>query len=61
MKALLATKMLAGVAIIVPLYLVATRVGLYDTRSALVVVYSATVIPPPSGCSEALSRACPRS
>jgi multiple sugar transport system permease protein len=45
MKALLATKMLAGVAIIVPLYLVMSRIGLYDTRIALVSVYSATVIP----------------
>lgn len=45
MKALLATKMLAGVAIIVPLYLVVSRIGLYDTRTALIVVYSATVIP----------------
>lgn len=45
MKALLATKMLAGVAIIVPLFLVVSRIGLYDTRIALVVVYAATVIP----------------
>jgi ABC-type glycerol-3-phosphate transport system permease component len=45
MKAIMATKMLAGVAIIVPLYLVVSRVGLYDTRTALVVVYTATVIP----------------
>ena len=45
MKALLATKMLAGVAIIVPLYLVISRIGLYDTRTALIAVYAATVIP----------------
>lgn len=45
MKALLATKMLAGVAIIVPLYLVISRIGAYDTRTALVGVYAATVLP----------------
>ena len=45
MKALLATKMLAGVAIIVPLYLVISRIGAYDTRTALIAVYAATVLP----------------
>lgn len=39
------TVMIPGVSIIVPLYLIATRTGLYDTYSVLVIVYCASVIP----------------
>jgi len=39
------TIMIPGVSIIVPLYLIAVRTGVYDTYAVLVIVYSASVIP----------------
>lgn len=40
-----ATIMIPGVSIIVPLYLLAVDVGLYDTYLALILVYSAWLVP----------------
>jgi ABC-type glycerol-3-phosphate transport system permease component len=39
------TIMIPGISIIVPLYLIAVDVGLYDTYAVLVVVYCATIVP----------------
>lgn len=43
--AMWSTIMIPGVSIIVPLYMVAVDVGLYDTLVALVLVYSAWLVP----------------
>jgi len=42
---MLATSMIPAVATIVPLYLLSVQVGLYDTNWALIIVYSAWLIP----------------
>lgn len=42
---LLATSMIPGIAVLVALYLLASRVGLYDTHAALVLIYSAMQVP----------------
>jgi len=42
---ILTTVMIPGIAVLVPLYMIATRVGLHDTYLVLVLVYSAWQIP----------------
>jgi multiple sugar transport system permease protein len=45
MSILWATNMLGGVAVILPLYLVSARLGIYDTKFVLVLVYAGTTVP----------------
>ncbi|MCU1556362.1 MAG: hypothetical protein JWN09_357, partial [Microbacteriaceae bacterium] len=42
---ILMTSMIPGIAILVPLYFLAVKLGLYDTYAALVIVYTAWQIP----------------
>lgn len=42
---ILMTSMIPGIAILVPLYFLAVRLGLYDTYAAMVIVYAAWQIP----------------
>lgn len=42
---ILATMMIPGVAVLVPLYVVASHLGLFNTYSVLVIIYSAWLIP----------------
>lgn len=43
--AILATMMIPGIAVLIPLYMVASRLGLFNTHAALVIIYSAWQIP----------------
>jgi ABC-type glycerol-3-phosphate transport system permease component len=45
MSILWATNMLGGVAVVLPLYLVSTRLGIYDTKFALILVYAGMTVP----------------
>jgi multiple sugar transport system permease protein len=45
MVALLATSMIPGVAILVPLYNLAVHTGLYNTHTAMIIVYAAWNVP----------------
>lgn len=45
MAAILATRMLPAIATVIPLYLVASRLGLMDTKAVLVVLYLSFVLP----------------
>jgi ABC-type glycerol-3-phosphate transport system permease component len=42
---ILATVMIPGIAVLVPLYMIATQVGLHDTYWALIIIYSAWQVP----------------
>lgn len=42
---ILATVMIPGIAVLVPLYMIATRVGLHDTYWSLIIIYSAWQVP----------------
>lgn len=42
---ILATMMIPGIAVLIPLYIVAARLGLFDTYSVLVIIYGAWMIP----------------
>ena len=45
LAAILVARMVPGIAIVVPIYLAASRVGLLDTRTVLVVLYTAFNLP----------------
>ena len=45
MSMLWATNMLGGVAVILPLYLVAAKLGVYDTKFVLILVYTGMTVP----------------
>jgi multiple sugar transport system permease protein len=45
MTFILITRMIPGIAFVVPLYLVVQWAGLYDTRTNLVLIYTATALP----------------
>ena len=42
---ILATVMIPGIAVLVPLYMIASRVGLHDTYWCLIIIYSAWQVP----------------
>ena len=42
---ILATVMIPGIAVLVPLYMIATQIGLHDTYWALIIIYSASQVP----------------
>ena len=45
MLVVLVTRMVPGIALVIPLYMAAQRLGLYDTRANLIVLYVATTLP----------------
>lgn len=55
----LSTRFMPGVAVIVPLFLLYTRLGLIDTMTELVIVYTALNLPIVLWLMRSFSRTCP--